>query len=95
MSEIKVTFGELAAAHAGVTSTAARITGRLDELKRFLAPLAATWEGAAAADYQARQRQWDVAAADLAAVLARIGAALGSANENYQQVENANARRWQ
>ena len=94
MSEIKVGFGELTTAQQNVARTASQIAGRLDELKRFVAPLAATWEGAAAADYQARQRQWDTAAADLAAVLARIGAALGAANENYQLVEASNARRW-
>lgn len=94
MSEIKVTFGELAAAQQNVAGTAQRISGRLDELRRFVAPLAASWEGAAAADYQARQRQWDTAAADLATVLARIGTALGAANDNYQQVEQVNARRW-
>lgn len=95
MSEIKVTFGEIAAAQQNVAATAQRISGRLDELRRYLAPLAATWEGQAATDYRARQRQWDSAAADLAPVLARIGAALGAANDNYQQVEQANARRWQ
>ncbi len=95
MSEIKVTFGELAVAQQNVAGTAQRIAAGLDELKRFLAPLAATWQGQAATDYQARQRQWDTAAADLASVLARIGVALGTAHENYQQVEQANARRWQ
>ncbi|MBN9108753.1 MAG: WXG100 family type VII secretion target [Pseudonocardia sp.] len=95
MSEIKVAFGELGAAQQNVASTAQRISTTLDELKRFLGPMAATWEGQAATDYRARQRQWDTAAADLASVLSRIGVALGAANDNYQQVEQANARRWQ
>ena len=47
MSEIKVTFGALAAARDDVVSTAARISGRLDDLRRAVAPLAATWEGRA------------------------------------------------
>jgi WXG100 family type VII secretion target len=95
MSEIKVTFAELSAAQQSVAGTSQRISGQLDELKRYLAPLAATWEGQAAQDYQVKQRQWDTAATDLAAVLVQIGVALGSANDNYQQVERANARRWQ
>ncbi len=95
MSEIKVTFGELSAAQQSVATTSQRISGQLDELKRYLAPLAATWEGQAAQDYQLKQRQWDTAAADLTAVLAQIGVALGSANDNYRLVEQANARRWQ
>jgi 6 kDa early secretory antigenic target len=94
MAEIKVTFAELGAAQGAVAGTAARISGTLEDLKRQLAPLVATWEGQAATDYAARQRQWDAAAADLAAVLARIGTALGQANDGYRQVEAANARRW-
>jgi WXG100 family type VII secretion target len=56
--------------------------------------MVATWQGRAAEDYQVRQRQWDAAASDIAAVLAQIGAALGAANDGYQQVERANAARW-
>ena len=94
MAEIKVTFAELGAAQSVVAGTAARISGRLEDLKRELAPLVATWEGQAATDYATRQAQWDAAAADLAAVLARIGTALGKADDGYREVEQANARRW-
>jgi ESAT-6 family protein len=94
MSEIKVTFGALEAARGDVAGTATRISSQLDDLKRFLAPLVATWEGQAATEYQARQRQWDTAATDLAAVLAQIGVALGTANESYRHVEQVNAARW-
>lgn len=92
--EIKVTFSALAAAQGDVATTASRITAQLDDLKRYLAPMVATWQGRAAGDYQVKQRQWDTAATDIAAVLAQIGVALGSANDSYQQVENANAARW-
>lgn len=94
MSEIKVTFGELAGAQQNVASTSQRMTAQLEDLKRFLAPMVATWSGQAAEDYQVKQRQWDTAAADLTAVLAQIGVAVGHANDGYQQVEAANARRW-
>lgn len=94
MSEIKVTFGALEAARTDVATTATRISGQLEELKRFLAPMVAGWEGQAAAEYRATQRRWDTAAADLATVLARIGVALGTANDSYQQVERSNAARW-
>jgi 6 kDa early secretory antigenic target len=93
-SEIKVTFGALGAAQGDVATTASRITGQLEDLKRFLAPMVATWQGQAAVEYQARQRQWDSAAADITAVLSHIGVALGTANDSYQQVERANAARW-
>lgn len=94
MPEIKVTFGALDAARADVAGTASRITGRLEDLKRLLAPLVATWEGQAAEEYRTTQRKWDAAATDLAAVLAQIGLALGNAHDGYRQVEQANAARW-
>lgn len=93
-SEIKVTFGALAAAQSDVSATAGRITAQLEDLRRYLAPMVATWTGAAADDYRLKQRQWDAAAADLTAVLAQIGVALGAAHDGYRQVENANAARW-
>jgi 6 kDa early secretory antigenic target len=94
MGEIKVTFGALEAARTDVAGTAVRISGRLDDLRRAVTPLAATWEGQAAQEYQARQRQWDTAAADLARVLADIGRALGEAHEGYRATESANAGLW-
>jgi 6 kDa early secretory antigenic target len=94
MPEIKVTFGALDAARADVAGTANRIGTRLEDLKRVLAPLVATWEGQAAEEYRGTQRKWDAAAADLAAVLGQIGIALGAAHDGYRQVEQANAARW-
>jgi early secretory antigenic target protein ESAT-6 len=94
MPEIKVTFGALDAARADVAGTASRIGTRLEDLKRLLAPLVATWEGQAAEEYRTAQRKWDTAAADLTAVLAQIGVALGTAHDGYRQVEQANAARW-
>jgi WXG100 family type VII secretion target len=94
MGEIKVTFGALEAARADVMGTAARIAGRLDDLRRAVVPLAATWEGQAAQGYRDRQRQWDVAAADLTRVLTDVGRALGSAEAGYRAAETANANLW-
>ena len=94
MPEIKVTFAALEAARADVASTATRIAGQLAELERYLAPLVATWEGQAATEYRAKQRQWDTAAADLAAVLGQIGVKLGDVNDNYRQAEQYNIARW-
>ena len=78
MAEIKVTFGAIESAQADVSGTAGRMNSQLEDLKRFLAPMVATWEGQAATEYQAKQRQWDTAAAGLASVLQQIGVALGS-----------------
>lgn len=94
MTEIKVTFAALESAQASVAGTVGRMSAQLEELKRHLAPMVATWEGRAAEEYGVRQRQWDTAAADLTSVLAQISTALGTANESYRQVEQANAARW-
>lgn len=94
MDEIRVTFGELTAAQQSVTTTATQIQGRLDDLKRRLAPLVADWTGAAAEQYQARQHEIDTAMADLAQVLGRIGDRLGQAEALYRATEQQNAMRY-
>jgi WXG100 family type VII secretion target len=94
MSEIKVAFAALEAARADVVGAAARITGRLDDLRQAVVPLAATWQGQAAQEYRDRQRQWDTAAADLTRVLADVGRALGEAEAGYRAAEATNANLW-
>ena len=92
--EIKVTFSALAAAQTDIQATFGRIQTQLDDLKRFLAPMVATWTGQAAESYQVTQRKWDTSAADLSVVLDQIGKNLGAANANYQSTESANAARF-
>jgi WXG100 family type VII secretion target len=93
-SEMLVTFGALANAEADIRTTAGSMNQQLADLKGYLAPLVATWEGVASSDYQAKQAQWDRAAADLNSALDRIGAAVGQALANYQQTESTNAGMW-
>ena len=92
--EVRVTFGELDAAQGNITSTVNAINGQLDDLKSFLAPMVSTWDGQAAETYNALQRQWDTAAADLNQVLAQIGSAVNVANQQYQQAESTNTTRF-
>lgn len=94
MSMIKVTFGELAGAQSSLAGAAGRMNGQLDDLRSYLRPMVATWQGQAAEQYAENQRRWDTAAADLTAVLAQIAAAVGAANDGYRQVEQRNAARW-
>lgn len=91
---IKVTFGALDGAQGDITSTAQRMNQQLDDLKRYLAPMVATWDGEAATRYLEKQRQWDTAAAELNAVLQQVGVAVGTANDSYRHVEQTNASRW-
>lgn len=92
--EVRVTFGELSAAQSSISSTVNAVNNQLDDLKSFLAPMVSTWEGTAAETYNALQRQWDTAAADLNQVLAQIATAVGTANEQYQAAESANTSRF-
>ena len=94
MDEIRVSFGEIAAAQQTVTATAGRIETQLADLRGLLAPLVADWTGAAAEGYQAQQHEIDTAWRDLNQVLARIGVHLGEANENYRMTEQRNAARY-
>jgi len=94
VGEIKVAFGALEAARTDVAGTAARISGRLDDLRRAVTPLAASWDGQAAEGYRQWQRVWDASAADLARILVEIGKALGDAEAGYRATESANAALW-
>ncbi len=93
-SEVGAHFGRLEGTRAHIATTGSQVNGQLQELKGYLRPLVATWEGSASTNYQALQHKWDTAAADLNSVLLRIGAALGAANEGMQSTENANANRF-
>jgi WXG100 family type VII secretion target len=94
MSEILVTFSAIAGAQGDVNTAAARLNGQLGDLKAYLAPMVATWTGAAAENYNAKQRQWDEAAQALNEILAQIGRALGNAGDDFQSAEASNARMW-
>lgn len=94
MSEILVTFGEIANGQQSVATTARNVDQQLADLRGFVQRLTSTWTGGAAESYQAKQAQWDAAAAALNQVLNQIGVALGTANENYQQAERSNASRF-
>jgi early secretory antigenic target protein ESAT-6 len=94
MSEILVTFAELENARSSIQTTWTNINREMEDLKRFLQPMVATWTGEASSAYQAYQAKWDRSAADLHMVLNQIGVALGTSNENYQAGEAANKGRW-
>lgn len=91
---IQVAFGELENARGAIQAVWSNISRELDDLKRYLQPLVATWSGDASVAYQAHQAKWDRAAAELNQVLNQIGVALGASNENFQAAEKANRDRY-
>jgi 6 kDa early secretory antigenic target len=93
-SGITVSFGTVSQAQGDVANTVARIDQQLADLRNFIAPLVATWEGGASTDYQTLQKRWDNAANDMNVVLRQISQHLGQAHEGYQMTESANAGCW-
>jgi 6 kDa early secretory antigenic target len=91
---IQVTFGELENARGTIQTTWTNISRELEDLKRFLQPLVATWTGDASTAYQVQQAKWDRSAAELNQVLNQIGVALGTSNENFQHAEQTNRNRY-
>lgn len=91
---ILVTFESVQGAQSDTAATYAAMNNELSDLRSYLAPLVSSWTGQASQSYQALQKQWDTAAADLNSVLNTISAALGTAHQNYTGAENANAAMW-
>jgi early secretory antigenic target protein ESAT-6 len=94
MGEIKVGFGEIAAAASTITTQSKEIDTVLDDIRREVVRVLGSWEGEGSETYKASQDKWDAAAADLNAVLAAIGTAVQQAGEAYQQAEKQNVARW-
>ena len=92
--EVFVTFGAVQQAAGDARTTSAALNQQLADLQSYLAPLVALWEGQAAADYNAKQKQWHEAQNALNGLLAQIGTALEVSHGNYTEAENKNASMW-
>ena len=96
MSSGQITYNhgpiESLVGQVGSASTALRTT--LDDLKSYLAPLVAEWEGDAAVAYQAHQSDWDQAAAALQAMLAEISRAASHGNQGMAAADRRAAQGW-
>lgn len=94
MDQIGADFGRLGATQSHIVTTSSQVNGQLADLKSYLAPLVATWEGEASVSYQALQQKWDRASEDVNLVLQRVGSALAETNSDFQSTEKANAARF-
>ncbi|MFI6098982.1 WXG100 family type VII secretion target [Lentzea sp. NPDC051213] len=91
---IKASFAEIAAAATTISGSSKQIDELNDQLHSKVTSTLANWEGGAGEAYQAAQKKWDEASADLNRVLAAIGVAVQQASEAYQQAEQQNLTRW-
>ena len=92
--QIRVSFGALDAAVGDIAAGVAAQGQRLSELKASIAPMVASWEGAAQSAYAAHQAKWDSAWAELTEALQAFQRATDTANASYQAGESANASSW-
>ncbi|MDO4686190.1 MAG: WXG100 family type VII secretion target [Corynebacterium sp.] len=91
---IKYSFGAIQEAAADIRSTSARINTVLEDLKRQLEPMVATWEGDSAEAYQEAQQKWDTAAAELNTILDTIGNTVDEGNGRMSDVNRRAASTW-
>ncbi|MGI5504469.1 WXG100 family type VII secretion target [Lentzea sp. CA-135723] len=91
---LQVTFAEIQTASSTINSSATQIDSQLSDLRAEVTKTLAGYQGEAREQYEAAQRKWDEAAADLQKVLAAIGTAVGQAGEAYEAAEKQNASRW-
>ncbi|MEV4624544.1 WXG100 family type VII secretion target [Asanoa sp. NPDC049573] len=89
---IQVSYAALENAQSQMQAISKGIEGRLDSLRSQLQQM--QWNGSDREAYQGYQAQWDAAVADINAILHEIGAAVGTANQNYQSTEANNAKVW-
>ena len=91
---LKVTFAEIQNASSTINSSATQVQSQLDDLRQEVTKTLAGYQGSAREAYEAAQAKWDAAAADLQAVLAAIGTAVGQAGQAYEAAEKQNEGRW-
>lgn len=87
-------FAAIDGARADIAASSANINGKLADLKAYLAPLVAEWDGAAAEAYQGQQAKWNAAANELNQVLEAIGRAVGAGNDDMNATNNRAAASW-
>jgi WXG100 family type VII secretion target len=92
MSGILVNYAALESANSQIQSISRSMDEKLDALRARLQQI--QWEGADQQAYQAQQQQWDNALRDINGILHQIGAAVGTARENYMSTEASNAKVW-
>ncbi|HWG28397.1 WXG100 family type VII secretion target [Actinospica sp.] len=91
---VQVTFAQIEDMAGKAGSTNSAIQALLDDLYRQVAPLFATWAGAAAETFQYQHQQWANASDDLNTVLRDIATLLLETHDSYSQAEAEVATIW-
>lgn len=94
MGVISYNHGNIAAGVAQINASVGNFTGTLEQLRAYLTPLVATWDGQSATAYYEYQKQWDMAAAELTSMLGAVAAATGQANDGMASTDRQLASGW-
>jgi 6 kDa early secretory antigenic target len=89
---IKVSFGALDTAVSDLNAGVQQMGQRMQQLRSDVAPMLATWDGAAQQSYAAAQQQWDSGWTDLQAALGQLQQATAQSTDDYKATEQAAAR---
>lgn len=92
--QITYNHGQIEQLVGQVTTASSNLRTTLDDLKSYLAPLVAEWEGEAAIAYQAHQKDWDQAATALQAMLAEISRTASAGNQGMADADRAASAGW-
>lgn len=88
-------FGEIEyTVRQQIHATSARLNGALDDLRRSVAPLQATWTREAAEAFRMEQTRWDQSAAALNDMLHSLGNAVRDGSDDVAATDRRAASAW-
>jgi len=90
-----VDHGGLNAAAGDIGQGASRIESKLNDMDQALSPLKSEWDGAAKEAYAEAKQKWTQAITDMKLVLAEIGNAVQTSNEDYRDGDKKSANLFQ
>src|SRR4051794_16870458 len=91
---MKYDFGSIGELAGSINGRVQAIQTLVEDLRSKVDGLSSLYEGASASGFQQTRTEWNNAANDLNAVLARIAVAVNKTNEDAQATERSNTGRW-
>ena len=89
MGRLAVTSDELKSKGGMLNQGSIQVQSELDNMRKQLEPLHASWEGAASGGFQQMWNEWETAAKNLKMALDGISRLLTQAGTTYQDAEDA------
>jgi WXG100 family type VII secretion target len=89
-----VNFGALERASMDIQKALTELQTQLGQLESDAGRLVQTWDGAAQAAYEERQRKWRTAAGELSEILRNIKLAVDESAADYQDTERKATNRF-